>query len=68
MDAFLNWFFSFITKMFGGIWQGIKSFFLGLVNIFDFSTYFGLFSQYQSGFGVLGWVFAVLSFVLVYAF
>lgn len=68
MDAFLNWFFAFITKMFGGIWEGIKSFFSGLVHIFDFGTYFGLFSQYQSEFGVLGWILAVLAFILVYAF
>lgn len=68
MDAFLNWFFAFITKMFGGIWQGLKSFFLGFVHIFDFGTYFGLFSQYQGSFGILGWIFAVLAFVLVYAF
>ncbi|MGN1077362.1 MAG: hypothetical protein ACI4ST_02500, partial [Candidatus Gallimonas sp.] len=64
----MNWFFAFITKMFGGIWEGIKSFFSGLVHIFDFGTYFGLFSQYQSEFGVLGWILAVLAFILVYAF
>lgn len=68
MDAFLNWFFSFITTMFSGIWQGVKSFFMGIVHIFDFGTYFGLFSQYQSGFGALGWICAVLAFIFVYAF
>ena len=68
MDAFLNWFFAFITTMFSGIWQGIKSFFLGIIHIFDFGIYFGLFSKYQSGFGVGGWILAVLSLILVYAF
>lgn len=68
MDAFLNWFFAFITTMFSGIWQGIKSMFLGIVHIFDFGTYFGLFSQFQSGFGVIGWILAVLAFILVYCF
>ncbi len=68
MDAFLNWFFAFITTMFSGFWQGIKSFFLGLIHIFDFGTYFGLFSQYQGEFGAVGWILAVLTFVLVYAF
>ena len=42
MDAFLNWFFAFITTMFSGIWQGIKNLFLGFVHIFDFGTYFDL--------------------------
>ena len=68
MDAFLNWFFAFITTMFSGIWQGIKSFVLGIIHIFDFGIYFGLFSKYQSGFGAIGWIFAILSFILVYAF
>ena len=68
MEAFLNWFFTFITTMFSGIWQGIESFFLGIIHIFDFGTYFGLFSQYQSEFGVGGWILAILSFILVYAF
>lgn len=68
MDAFLNWFFAFITTMFSGIWQGIKSLFLGIVHIFDFGTYFDLFSQFQSDFGPIGWILAILSFILVYAF
>lgn len=68
MDAFLNWFFAFVTTMFSGIWQGLKSFFLGIIHIFDFGTYFGLFAKYQADFGVLGWILAVLAFILVYAF
>ena len=68
MEAFLNWFFAFITTMFSGIWQGIKSLFLGIVHIFDFGTYFDLFSQFQSDFGPIGWILAILSFILVYAF
>ena len=27
MDGFLNWFFSFITSMFGSLWSGILGFF-----------------------------------------
>ncbi|MGN1066971.1 MAG: hypothetical protein ACI4QH_04100, partial [Candidatus Fimimonas sp.] len=68
MDAFLNWFFAFVTTMFSGIWQGLKSFFLGIIHIFDFGTYFGLFAKYQADFGVFGWICAVLAFILVYAF
>lgn len=68
MDAFLNWFFTFITDMFSGIWQGIKELFLGIIHIFDFGTYFGFFEMYKSGFGFWGWVLAILSFILVYAF
>ena len=68
MDAFLNWFFAFITTMFSGIWQGIKNLFLGFIHIFDFGTYFDLFAQFQSEFGAIGWILAILSFILIYAF
>lgn len=68
MEGFLNWFFAFITTMFSSIWNGIAGFAKGLVLIFDFKTYFGLFSQFQEDFGVTGWVLAVLCFILVYAF
>ncbi len=68
MDAFLNWFFAFITTMFGNLWKGIVSFFSGIIGIFRFDVYFGLFSQYNEGFGVLGWIFAVFALILVYAF
>ncbi|MGN1099571.1 MAG: hypothetical protein ACI4S9_04450, partial [Christensenellales bacterium] len=68
MDAFLNWFFAFITTMFSGIWQGIKSLFLGFIHIFDFGMYFDLVKQFQSEFGAIGWILAILTFILVYAF
>ena len=68
MDNFLQWFFQFMTTMFGNIWNGIVAFFKGLIGIFDFKTYFGLFSKWQSGFGVGGWILSILCFILVYAF
>ena len=67
MDGFLSWFFAFMTTMLGGIWQILSNFFLGLVRIFNLATYFDLFSQYQSDFGVMGWILAVMSFILTFA-
>jgi len=66
MDNFLQWFFAFITQMFKGVWNGIKSFFLGIVAIFDFPTYFGMLSNYN--FAWYEWIFVVLAILLVYAF
>ncbi|MBQ0099290.1 MAG: hypothetical protein KBS91_01940 [Firmicutes bacterium] len=68
MSAFLDWFFAFITKMFGDLWKGIVGLFKGLIGIFRFDTYFGLFASEQSGFGFFGWIFAIIAFILVYAF
>ncbi len=66
MDAFLSWFFAFMTTLLGGVWQIFKNLFLGLVQIFNFPQYFDQLSQYKNGFGVIGWILCVLSFILVY--
>ncbi len=67
MDAYLNWFYAFATKMFKGIWQAISNFFLGIVQIFDFPGYIDQLAQYKNEFGVVGWIFCILSFIIVYA-
>ena len=67
MDGFLSWFFAFITTMLGGLWQIVSNLFLGLVQIFNFPVYFDQFSQYKSDFNVLGWIFAILCFILTFA-
>lgn len=68
MGEFLSWLYEFLTTMFSGIWSGIVSFFKGIFKIFDFGTYFGLFSNHQAGMGVGGWILSILAFILVYAF
>ena len=67
MDAYLNWFYAFATKMFKGIWQAISNIFLGLVQVFDFPGYIDQLAQYKNEFGVAGWIFCILSFIIVYA-
>lgn len=67
MDAFLNWFFEFITTMFGAIWEAISAFFMAIVQIFNLGFYFDQIAKYSQGFGGLGWFLAILSFLLVYA-
>lgn len=67
MDAFLKWFFAFMTAMLGGVWQIISNFFLGFVQIFNFPFYFNQIANYKADFGFIGWMLAVLSFILTYA-
>lgn len=66
MDRFFNWFYVFMTRMFGGVWDFIKAFFAGIVNIFNFPVYFQL--MLNAKFSPLEWVFAILCMVVVYAF
>ncbi len=67
MDGFLNWFFEFITTMIKGVWQALSNIFFGIVTIFDFPTYFDQFNRYKGEFNVLGWILAILAFIIVYA-
>ena len=67
MSAFFDWFFAFITTMVGGIWEIITGIFGGLYQIFNVVVYFDQLNSYKSGFGVLDWIFAVLSFIVVMA-
>ena len=56
-----------MTAMLGGVWQIISNFFLGIVQIFNFPYYFNQLSRFSSEFGFIGWVLAILSFILTYA-
>ncbi len=67
MESFLNWFFAFMTTMLGGVWQMISNFFIGIVTVFNFPAYIDQFAQHGKGFGVIGWILAVLCFILVFA-
>ena len=67
MNAFLSWFFAFISEMlkgFGMIFSGIGK---GIVQIFNIPNYVNVFKEYSDNFGVLGWVLAVLAVLIVVA-
>ncbi|MBQ7315417.1 MAG: hypothetical protein IJW83_05385 [Clostridia bacterium] len=65
MDAFLDWFFAFLTTMIGGIWKIISGIFGGIFQIFNVVDYFEQLNAYKGGFGFLDWLFAILSILLV---
>ncbi len=68
MKGFLDWFFVFLTTMLEGIWKIISGIFGGIAQIFNFAEYIAQFNRFKESFGVLDWIFAVLSFLLVLAF
>ena len=67
MSGFLDWFYAFITTMVDGIWRILSGIFGGLFQIFNIVEYFEQFGSYKKGFGVVDWIFAILSFILVMA-
>ncbi|MBP3268851.1 MAG: hypothetical protein J6M07_11140, partial [Ruminococcus sp.] len=67
MSNFLEWFFVFISEIlkgfasiFKGLWEGIKQ-------IFNIKNYIDIFKAHSQSFGVLEWILAILSIVLVVA-
>lgn len=67
MDNFLKWFFEFISEIlkgfaliFLGLWNGLKQ-------IFDIRRYIEIFKAHSTQFGVLEWILAILSIIIVIA-
>ena len=67
MNAFLKWFYVFISEMlkgfadiFGGLWSGIKQ-------IFNIKNYISIFKNYSTEFGALAWILSILAIIIVAA-
>jgi len=67
MASFLEYFFEILKIFFGGLWQIIENFFLGLYNAFFIPKYFETLEAYKAGFDVLAWILAILSLILIFA-
>ena len=65
MGAFLDWFFAFLTTMIDGVWKIVSGIFGGMFQIFNVVSYVKQFNAYKDGFGVLDWIFSIISFILV---
>ncbi len=65
MGAFLDWFFAFLTTMIDGVWKILSGIFGGIFQIFNVVSYVKQFNAYKDGFGVLDWIFSIISFILV---
>ena len=66
MDAFMNWFFAFMTTIFEGFWNAITGLFGAVFQFFNFPVLFDQLSRYKTGFNVLGWVLCILTVILAY--
>ena len=67
MQGFFIWFKAFFGNMLQGILQVFKGIFFGVIQIFDFSYYFKLWSDNGGSFGVADWIFSILAFILILA-
>ena len=66
MDAFMNWFFAFMTTILEGLWTGISSMFIGIFQLFNFPMLFDQLSRYKGDFNILAWILCILTVILAY--
>ena len=67
MDAFLKFFFEFITTILLGFSKIFAGIFEGVVSIFNIGKYISIFSAHSKDFDILSWVLAIVSIILVLA-
>ena len=67
MDAFLNWFFAFMTTLLQGLWEGLYGIFLAFFQFFNFPVIIDQLERYKGDFNALGWILCILAFILAYS-
>ena len=67
MAAFFEWFFAFITTMAEGLWKVVSGFITGFGQVFNIVFYIAQFKDYKASFGIIDWIFAIISLLVVIA-
>ena len=66
MSAFFNYFYELVVYIVGHILNGLVNLFTNFIMIFNFKYYSRLLRTYKEDFGVWGWVFAAIAYVLIF--
>lgn len=64
--GFLTWFKAFLGNMLDGVVMVFKGIFFGIAKIFNIPYYFKLWADEGVNFGVIDWIFSILSFILAF--
>ena len=67
MESFVKFLYDLLGQFFGGIWRAISGLILGLYDLVNIPAYAKLIEEYNAGFGVGGWIFAIVSLVVLAA-
>jgi len=67
MDAFLGWFFEFMSEMINGLALIFEGIFKGLLQIFNLVEYSEIFRKHYQNFTPVDWILAILAIVLIVA-
>ncbi|MBR4910952.1 MAG: hypothetical protein IKZ47_06500 [Clostridia bacterium] len=66
MDAFLNWFFAFMTSFLEALWRGLTGLFGAVSFLFNFPLLFDQLNRFKNEFNFLGWTLCILTVLLTY--
>ena len=67
MESFVKFLYELLAQFFGGFWKAISGVFLGAFDLVNIPAYAELVQEYNSGFGVGGWILAILCLLVLVA-
>jgi hypothetical protein len=67
MESFVKFLYELLAQFFGGFWKAISGVFLGAFDLVNIPAYAELVQEYGDGFGVGGWILAILCMLVLVA-
>ena len=67
MESFVKFLLELLAQFFGGFWKAISGVFLGAFDLVNIPAYAELVQEYGDGFGVGGWILAILCMLVLVA-
>ena len=67
MNSLIDFLSAVLKQFFGGIWRSISNFFVGIFEMINIGDYLESLMVYKDGLTVLGWIVAVLTFLILIA-
>ena len=67
MESFVKFLYELLGQFFGGIWRAISGIFIGLFDLVNIAAYADLVANYNSGFGAIGWILAIVCMLVLVA-
>ena len=67
MESFVKFLYELLAQFFGGFWKAIAGVFGGAFDLVNIPAYAELVQEYNGGFGVGGWILAILCLLVLVA-
>ncbi len=67
MEAYVMFLYELLKQFFGGFWKVLANIFVGLFDIVNLPGYIKSLEEYCSGFGVAGWILAIVTMLVLIA-